>query len=117
MYHLVWIPKYRKRVLKGKISKRTEELFRECAKINEWEIHEVNILPDHVHMVIQIKPNVSISKAVQLLKGGSSIVIRKEFPGLKEFLWGKSFWGDGYFAETVGKCDEEVIKKYVRQQW
>jgi putative transposase len=69
-----------------------------------------------VHIMIQIKPSESIAEVVQILKGGTSRVIRKEYPELEEFLWGDSFWADGYFAETVGKVDEQVIKKYIREQ-
>jgi Transposase and inactivated derivatives len=116
MYHLVWIPKYRKRVLKGAIAIRLSELFNQCAEVNRWAIDELNIQPDHVHMIIQVRTDISISKVVQLLKGGSSKVIRSEFPELEEFLWGDSFWADGYFAETVGKVELEVIRNYVRNQ-
>ena len=116
MYHIVWIPKYRKRVLKGVVASRLKELFLECAEINGWKIQEVNIQVDHVHMIVQLKPNISLSKAIQYLKGGSSKVIRKEFPQLKEFLWGDSFWSDGYFAETVGSCNYETILNYVKNQ-
>jgi putative transposase len=116
MYHLVWIPKYRKRVLRGRIAVRIEELLRQCAGMNGWRIDELNIQSDHVHMLIQIKPSISISKVVQLFKGGSSKVIRSEFPELEEFLWGDSFWGDGYFAEIVGKLDREIVKKYIQDQ-
>lgn len=91
MYHLVWIPKYRKRVLKGDIALRLKELFYECAEMNRWSIEELNIQVDHVHMMIQLKPNVSVSTAMQFLKGGSSKVIRKEFPELEEFLWEIAF--------------------------
>ena len=115
-YHFVWVPKYRKRILKGKIKTRLEELFHQCAQINKWEIEELNVQKDHVHMMIQIKPNISVSKCIQLFKGGSSKKIREDFPELEEFLWGDSFWSDGYFAETVGRCDEEVIKRYIRDQ-
>ena len=73
-------------------------------------------MDDHVHMLIQIRPRESVSKVVQLLKGGSSRVLRAEIPKLEEFLWGDSFWADGYFAETVGKTNEEVIRKYIREQ-
>lgn len=116
MYHLVWIPKYRKRMLQGSVARRVEELLRQCAEVNEWCIDELNVQIDHVHMLVQLKPSVSVSKAVQLFKGGSSRVIRAEFPELEEFLWGDSFWSDGYFAETIGKCDEEIIKNYVKNQ-
>ena len=116
MYHLVWIPKYRKRILKGAIAVRLKELLEECADINRWKIQELNIQVDHVHMLVQLKPSISVSYAVQLLKGGSSIIIRKEFPELEEFLWGDSFWSDGYFVETVGKLDETKIRAYIQNQ-
>lgn len=116
MYHLVWIPKYRKRVLSGKLAARLEMLFKQCCEINEWSLEELNIQSDHVHMIVRIKPSVSVSRAMQLLKGGSSRVIRDEFPHLEEFLWGDSFWSDGYFAETVGKIDEQIIREYVKNQ-
>ena len=66
--------------------------------------------------MIQIKPSDSVANVVQILKGGTSRAIRKEFPKLEEFLWGDSFWADGYFAESVGKVDEDVIKKYIQTQ-
>jgi len=72
--------------------------------------------PDHVHLLIQLNPRNSVAEVVQILKGGSSRAIRKEFPELEEFLWGDSFWADGYFAETVGKVDEEIIRKYIENQ-
>lgn len=116
MYHLVWIPKYRKRVLKGAIAERLKELLYQCAYVNRWEISELNIQPDHVHMMVQLRPDISLSKSVQLFKGGSSRLIRQEFPELEEFLWGNSFWGDGYFAETVGRVNEEKIREYIKNQ-
>jgi len=116
LYHLVWVPKYRKRILKGNIAKRVKELFRQACEVNEWSLEELNVMDDHVHMLIQIRPRESVSRVVQLLKGGSSRVLRTEIPELEEFLWGDSFWADGYFAETVGKTNEEVIRKYIREQ-
>jgi len=115
-YHIVWIPKYRKRVLKGKIATRIYELLGICAEMNHWSIEELNVQEDHVHMLVQLRPNVSVAKAVQMFKGGSSIMLRKEYPELEEFLWGDSFWADGYFADSVGKCDEEIIRKYIQEQ-
>ena len=116
MYHIVWIPKYRKRVLSGKIASRLKDLFVECAEVNNWEIEELNIQVDHIHLMIQLKPSISVSKAVQFLKGGSSKKIREEFPELKEFLWGDSFWADGYFAETCGRFHESMIREYIKNQ-
>ena len=113
IYHLIWIPKYRKRILTGEVADRLKELFHECAAINRWKILELNVRVDHVHILVQIKPNIGLSKVVQMLKGGSSIIIRKEFPELREFLWGDSFWADGYFAETVGKLNYDKVREYI----
>lgn len=116
MYHLVWLPKYRKKLLQGRIKIRLEEVLRECAEVNNWEIQELNIQPDHVHLVIQLPPSISTAKAVQFLKGISSKIVRAELPEIKKFLWGSDFWADGYFSETVGYCSEENILNYVRNQ-
>ena len=116
MYHLIWIPKYRKRILKGKVASRLAEMFNECADMERWKIEELSIQPDHIHMLIQMRPDVSVSRMVNLFKGRSSKLIREEFPDLKEFLWGKSFWADGYFAETSGQISEARIREYIRNQ-
>ena len=84
--------------------------------MNGCWISELSVQDDHVHIVIQTNPSDSVADVVHILKGGTSRVIRKEFPELEEFLWGDSFWADGYFAETVGKVDEEVVRRYIRQQ-
>ena len=115
-YHLVWVPKYRKQVLRGDLAIRLEELLWECAEANRWEIVELSIQLDHVHILVQLRPEVSLSKVLQYFKGGSSRVIRKEFPDLRAFLWGDSLWADGYFAETVGNVSEAAIKKYIKDQ-
>ena len=115
IYHVVITPKYRRRVLRGKIARRIRELFYEACKVNWWWIDEITILTDHIHFLIQLQARTPISKAVQILKGGSSKVLRKEFPEIKEFLWGDSFWADGYFAETVGKVNYSQIKKYIQE--
>ena len=114
LYHLVWVPKYRKRVLEGKVTIRLQHLLYEAAKINRWWIEELKILSDHVHMLIQAQPTEPVSNIVQRLKGGTSRVLRKEFQELEEFLWGDSFWADGYFATTIGAVDLETIKNYIR---
>ncbi|NTU72827.1 IS200/IS605 family transposase [Candidatus Roizmanbacteria bacterium] len=116
MTHLVWCPKYRRRVLVGEVVKRLQRLFEQAAEVNDWEIHELSIQKDHVHLLIQTNPKESIAEVMQILKGGTSYVIRKEFPELEEFLWGDSFWCDGYFAESVGHVNESVIKAYIQTQ-
>jgi len=84
--------------------------------MNGWWISEMSIQDDHIHVVVQIPPHISVAEAVQIFKGGTSRVLRKEFPEMEEFLWGESFWADGYFAESVGQVNEEVVKKYIRGQ-
>ena len=116
MYHIVWIPKYRKRVLKGSLAIRIKELLLQCAEINHWEVQEMNVQVDHIHIIVQLDTKTSVARAVKLFKGGSSKKIREEFSELEEFLWGDSLWSDGYFAETVGRVDEEVMRRYVKNQ-
>jgi putative transposase len=115
-YHLVWVPKYRKRVLRGKVAARLKRLLYQAAEVNGWAIEELSIQVDHVHLLVQVGPDRSVAHIVQILKGGTSRILRKEFPELEEFLWGDSFWADGYFAETVGRVEEEVIQRYIRNQ-
>lgn len=115
-YHLVWIPKYRKRVLIGKIAARLKTLLYEGCRINRWWIEVLAIQHDHVHILIRLKPKDSVAHCAHLLKGATSRIIRKEFPELEEFLWGDSFWADGYFAESVGKVSESTIRKYIEEQ-
>jgi len=112
----VFRPKYRKRVLRFDLKTRLYELFKQCCEVNEWVIHELEVMPDHVHLLIQINPEDCISQVMQRIKGGSAKVIREEHPELEEFIWGESFWGDGYFAESVGKTTEKAIRKYIQQQ-
>lgn len=115
-YHIVWIPKYRKRVLIGKLSQRLKALLEQASEINRWEICEISIMNDHVHILLQTGTEKSIAAIVQILKGGTSRALRQEFPELTEFLWGDSLWADGYFAESVGVLDEKMIEKYIREQ-
>ena len=115
-YHFVWIPKYRKRVLTGLIKERLDQLLHECSEINQFEIMELSIQPDHVHLLLSAKPRYAPSEIMRLIKGGSSRVIRQEFPEIEEFLWGDSFWADGYFVSTHSTVTEDIIKEYIRNQ-
>jgi len=115
-YHLVWIPKYRKRVLKGQVAVRLEALLRQACEVNGWEAQELAIQPDHVHLLVQVQARDSVPGVMKVLKGGTSRVLRAEFPDLEEYLWGKSFWAEGYFAETVGAVEGEAVQRYIREQ-
>ena len=114
--HLVFIPKYRRRVLLGKVAVRLRSLFYEAAEANRWWIVEMSIQRDHVHLLVQYRADESVAQVVQRLKGGSSMIVRREFPELEEWLWDGGFWADGYFAESVGTAQEEMIRRYIREQ-
>ena len=114
-YHLVWAPKYRKWVLQGAIRQRVKELFQEIARHHGFEIEEMEVDKDHVHLFLSFPPKYSIGQVVGLMKAVSAKEIREEFPEVRKQLWGGEFGDDGYFARTVGdKVTAEVIKKYIR---
>ena len=114
-YHLVGAPKYRKWVVQGAIRQRVKELFQEIAGHHGFEIEEMEVDKDHVHLFLSFPPKYSIGQVVGLMKAVSAKEIREEFPEVRKQLWGGEFWEDGYFARTVGdKVTAEVIKKYIR---
>ena len=117
IYHLVWIPKYRKKILHGKIKAKVEECLRFCAEVNDWEIQEMNIQLNHVHLMIQIPPSIRVCDVAQALKGSSSRIVRKELPvEVRRMLRGPSFWADGYFSVTAGDQAEEAVRNYIINQ-
>ncbi len=116
-YHLVFVPKYRRRVLSWKSVPQLKTLFYQACELHWWYIDVLAIEVDHVHMLIQLKPDKSIAKVLQILKGWTSRIIRKEYPELEEFLWWDSFWADWYFAESVWEHHEKYIREYISKQW
>lgn len=114
-YHLVWAPKYRKWVLQGAIRQRVKELFQKIAGHHGFEIDEMEVDKDHVHLFLSFPPKYSIGQVLGLMKAVSAKEIREEYPEVRKQLWGGEFWEDGYFARSVGdKVTAEVIKKYIR---
>ena len=116
-YHVVWIPKYRRRVLNpgvnGYISKLFPKILREMPGV---EIVELNILVDHIHMVIVIPPKYAVSEVIGRIKGRSAGMLRKKFAWLKKVYWKENiFWSPGYFVSTVGLNEKQIIK-YVKWQ-
>jgi len=115
-YHIVWIPKYRRRVLKGELQEFVGKRLFEVQKYHpEVEIEKYSIQDDHVHLVSVIPPKYSVSSMVGKIKANTSREIRKEFPWLKKVYWGSEFWSPGFFSSTVG-INEEIIKRYVEFQ-
>ena len=115
-YHLVWVTKYRYTILEGDVGIRTRELLREIARSKEMKIYAGAVNRDHVHMLIAIPPNLSVSKAVQYLKGKSSHKLLSEFPKLKKKYWGQHLWARGYWVASSGNVTDEVWKAYIENQ-
>lgn len=113
-YHVVWCPKYRRKVLTGSIADRLRELLLDYAKTIHTDIIEMEILPDHVHMLIEVDPQFGIHKAVKSLKGYTSKILREEFPILKTKL--PTLWTNSYFVSTTSDAPLDAIKKYISQQ-
>ena len=115
-YHVVWVPKYRFRILKGAIKELLEEDIRMLCSWKEVEVLELSVQEDHVHLVCSIPPKVSVSEFMGFLKGKLAIKLFKTYPRMKQKpYWGNHFWARGYFVNTVG-IDEDVIRRYVKYQ-
>ena len=114
-YHIVFIPKYRKKQLYGKIRKYLGEFFHELAKNKESKVVEGHICVDHIHMCISIPPKYAVSNVVGYIKGKSAIQIFRNFNGLRKRYYGQHYWSRRYCVSTVG-LDEEKIRRYVKWQ-
>ena len=114
-YHLVWAPKYRKKILTGAVNERMRELLLEIADSYRIEVDELEVSVDHVHVFCSFPPKLSITQVVTLWKSLSARAIFGEYPKLRRQLWGGEFWEDGYFVRTVGdRITAEVIKRYIQ---
>ncbi len=112
-YHIVWVPKYRRKKLYGKIRKGFGVIIRDLCGQKGVEILEGHAMPDHVHICLSIPPKYSVAHVVGFLKGKSAIRMHREF--YKQMKDGKSFWARGYFVSTVG-LDEKTIRNYIKKQ-
>ena len=114
-YHVVWIPKYRKKQLFGLIRTELAPVMKEFARQKESEILQGALMPDHVHMLIAIPPKYAVSSVIGYIKGKSAIYIARNFRGKKRNFVGESFWARGYFVSTIG-LDEGMIRNYIKNQ-
>ena len=115
-YHIVWIPKYRKRVIKGDVKKFIEEHLFEIQNYHpDIEIEKYSLREDHVHLIMIIPPRYSVSGIVGKIKSNTSREVRKRFNWIKKTYWRDEFWSRGFFSSTVG-INEEVIRRYVEFQ-
>jgi len=114
-YHVVFIPKRRKKQIYGSLRKYLGDMFRELARQKESQIVEGRLCSDHVHMCVSIPPKFAVSNVIGFLKGKSAISIAGNFTARKRNFAGESFWARGYYVSTVG-LDEEAVRKYIREQ-
>ena len=115
-YHIVWVPKYRFRILTGKVAEEVENCIRAFSEQQGGEVLELNIQVDHVHLLALVPPKISVSGYVGTLKGRTAIRVFNRFRKLKEKpYWGNHFWARGYCVDTVG-LDPEMIRKYIKYQ-
>ena len=115
-YHIVWVPKYRYRVLKGTIRDLVDQDIRMLCDWKDCQVVELNVQSDHIHLIVSIPPKLSVSKLMGMLKGKIAIKLFKSYPVLKQKpYWGNHFWARGYFVSTIG-LDEDKIRRYVKYQ-
>jgi putative transposase len=114
-YHVVFIPKCRKKLIFGALRRELGEIFRDLANQRESKVVEGHLMPDHVHMCISIPPKHAVANVVGFIKGKSAIQIARRFGGRRRNFMGENFWARGYFVSTVG-LDEEMVRAYIRNQ-
>lgn len=113
-YHIIWCPKYRRKVLTDGVDERLKVILKDIAQEHGWEIGKMEVMPDHVHLFIKATPSDSVAHIVSQLKGKSSYMLRQEFPYLKSRL--PTMWTRSYYVETTGHISEKTILKYIEDQ-
>jgi len=112
-YHIIWCPKYRRHVLSGRVEDRLKQIIAQVVDEAGGQVIEVEVMPDHVHLLAEVPPTVPLSKLLQTLKGRSSRQLRAEFPVLRR---GAALWSPSWFVSTVGGAPLEVVRRYVENQ-
>lgn len=115
-YHIVWITKYRKPVLRGEIAKHLRELVRQTCAALDVEIVSGHVAADHVHLLVSVPPQLAVSQLVQRLKGRTSRLMLEAFNELSRQFWGRHLWARGYFVASSGNVTDEIIKQYIEAQ-
>lgn len=115
-YHVIWVTKYRYKVLKGPIAVRVREFIRQGCEARGIFILQGSVGKDHIHLLLSCPPSLAPGKIMQYLKGRSSRLLQDQFPDLKKKYWGQHLWAKGYFCATVGNVDEETIRNYIANQ-
>lgn len=115
-YHIVFCTKYRHKIIQGTVEDRLKEMFQSLAKFHKFEVVTMEVLPDHVHLLVDCTPQHYLPDILKALKGNTARFLFKEFPDLKKKLWGGHLWNPSYFVASVGENTEEAIKKYIESQ-
>ena len=113
---VVWVIKYRYKVLTGEIALRAREVIRQVCMSREIKILQGHVSRDHVHLLVSSLPGLSVSQMIQYVKGKSSYVLQQEFPELKKRYWGQHLWARGYFCASSGTVTDAMVKAYIEQQ-
>jgi len=113
-YHIIWCPKYRRKVLEGDVEIRLKELLHDKAEELEVDIEEMEVMPDHLYLFVNASPALAPHHIVQQFKGLTSRRLREEFPSLKSRL--PSLWTRSYYIETIGHISEDTIRQYIKDQ-
>jgi putative transposase len=113
-YHVIWCPKYRRSVLIDGVDDRLKEIIQEVTNEYKCEILELEVMPDHVHLLVEVDPQFGIHRLIKLMKGRSSKLLRSEFAWIKSRL--PTLWTNSYFVSTIGGAPLEVVKQYIEQQ-
>ena len=114
--HVVWITKYRKKVMTGEVAFRIRDMIREICQQEQVDIIKGHVSSDHIHLFISIPPQVTISRLLQRLKGKTSYRLLHEFTHLRKTYWGRHFWARGYFCCSSGNVTDDIIKQYIESQ-
>lgn len=115
-YHLVWVTKYRHKVLTGEVALRARELIRQVCMAREIRIVKGHVSRDHVHLLVSCPPSLSVSRVVQYIKGKSSHELQREFAEIRRRYWGQHLWARGYFCASSGTVTDAMVKAYIEQQ-
>lgn len=116
-YHICWVTKYRYQIIKGDLAQRLRQLIKQICS-DKLDVHVISgsIGSDHVHLLLSVPPDISVSKLVQNLKGTTSRKLQQEFPDLKKRYWGQHLWARGYYAVSSGNVTDEMWMEYIRNQ-
>ena len=114
-YHVVWCPKYRRKVLIGKVSEFLTAQLTEICELRQWPILALEVQPDHIHLFLSIPPSIAVADTVKILKGTTARKLFVEFPELKQSLWGGHLWSPSYYVGTAGNVSAEIIRRYIER--